>query len=61
MTKQEIIFELLKSLNKGNSGDPKTRVRMANYQYSQLSELGLALDAKSAIPVPPNPEPKSQR
>ena len=58
MTKQEIIFELLKSLNKGNSGDPQGRVSMANYQYTQLSELGLSLDAKSNIPVPPNPEPK---
>lgn len=41
MTKNEIIFEILKSLNNGNSGPTDTRIALAVSQYEELKEKGL--------------------
>lgn len=59
MTKQTIVFELLLSLNKGNSGNVKERVEIALVQYEQLTNHGVALDAKRDL-IPPNPKPKTK-
>lgn len=36
MKKEEVILELLKSLNMGNSGCPENRVNIAISQYNKL-------------------------
>lgn len=41
MTKVQIIVELLKSLNAGNSGYPQDRVRYAIEQYHELVKKGI--------------------
>ena len=40
-TKEEIIYELLISLNQGNSGGASTRVDVARKQYELLLEEGV--------------------
>lgn len=43
-TKEEIIFELLKSLNQGNIGYAETRVDKAIEQYKQLVRKGIIVE-----------------
>lgn len=40
-TKEEIIYEILLSLNKGNCGYSDDRVRLAIQQYNSLVNKGL--------------------
>ena len=41
MTKEEIILQLVLSLNRGNSGGAYDRVRYAIDQYEQLVDRGI--------------------
>lgn len=43
-TKAEIIFELVKSLNAGNSGDCNERVPIAIHQYERLVRNGIIVE-----------------
>ena len=44
-TKEEIIYELLLSLNKGDSYSVEDRVMFARHQYKQLVEDGIIVEA----------------
>lgn len=48
MSKAEIILELVKSLNMGNTGYADKRVATAEEQYRQLEEKGYIVDGKLA-------------
>jgi len=52
MTKEQIIIELLKSLNMGNSCWYADRVAMAIFQYEQLVKKGIVKEE----PVSKDPE-----
>lgn len=41
MTKEEIILQLVLSLNRGDSGGALDRVRYATIQYEQMVERGI--------------------
>lgn len=41
MSKEDVIFEILLSLNKGNCREAESRVDLAIKQYNQLKEAGL--------------------
>jgi hypothetical protein len=43
-TREEIIYELLLSLNKGNTGPVDNRIYYALDQYKQLVEQGIVKD-----------------
>jgi hypothetical protein len=49
-TKEEIIYELLISLNNGNNATMYERVKYAKVQYSQLVEEGIVKEFPSARP-----------
>lgn len=44
-TKEEIIYEILLSLNKGDTYDVEDRVMLARHQYKQLVEDGIIVEA----------------
>ena len=41
MKKEQIILELIKSLNQGNTSDYQDRVKMALKQYEQMVDYGI--------------------
>jgi hypothetical protein len=59
MSKEEIILDLVKSLNMGNSCSYDDRVNIAISQYDQMVRLGVICTHKRQA-IPPNPEPKSE-
>lgn len=46
-TKEEIIYELLISLNNGNNATIYERLKYAKVQYSQLVEEGIVIEYPS--------------
>jgi len=51
MSKLDLVVELVKSLNQGNSGNADERVEMALYQYNQIEKEGLILTISTAESV----------